>query len=186
MDPERHAVGQFGAELLQDRPRLVDGARAVRLGFIPVRRQAEDGPGIAGTQRTDDDVVNAVSVFDRHQLGSRHRDIQLRRGGRPVGEQAFLVGRVGPRLGDDLGAFLGAPGIEKLHVFPDFGSGHQAFLDAQLLERIGEQFEMSGLIPVVDRVVGICKDRPAAVVMSVVIGVAGHHASPSAGHSQCS
>ena len=72
-DADLDVVGDDGAELGQHRARLGDGARAVGLQLVPVRRQAQDRARIAGAQGADDQVVHRLGVLEHDQLRCRRR-----------------------------------------------------------------------------------------------------------------
>ena len=78
-------VAELEAELAQHRSRLGDHAGAVGRALVPVRRQAEHRPGVAGAKRADDRVVSRGRVLEHDhglalgagepELGDRRRAV---------------------------------------------------------------------------------------------------------------
>src|SRR5947208_4195606 len=61
----------FQSELAQYTARIYHGARPVRGGFVPDRREAEDCPGITGAERANDEVMALGGVLDDHHVLTR-------------------------------------------------------------------------------------------------------------------
>ena len=59
---------QRDAEIGEHAARVLHGARAIRRGLVPDRRQAEHFPRVAGAERAHDHVVALRRVLDRHQM----------------------------------------------------------------------------------------------------------------------
>ena len=144
------------------------GARAVGRGLVPDRRQPQHGPGIAGAQRADDEVVHRVGVLDGdHVLALPAREAELGNGRGGVLEEPCLVVGIAPGLGDDPGAVvradLGFVGldqhIERLRV-------HVAFLDQDRFERAHAQVHLREMRAVL------------VIVVVIMIVIAVHAPSP--------
>src|SRR5262249_3918980 len=85
-----HVAGKLGAEFAQHLARLLHDASPVVLAAVPVRRQAKHGARIAGTQRTDHDVLHRGSVLEHRQLCAAHVDAEIRHRLVAVSEQTLL------------------------------------------------------------------------------------------------
>ena len=129
MHPDGDVIGEIGAEFLQHRARLVDRAGPVGFAFIPIGRHAEDGARITGAKGADHHVVKLVGVFDDHQFGVQHGDIEFLNCFGAIGKQTFLEIRIGPGAGDDAGTHILGPGIHKLQLLAHVASLDDALFD---------------------------------------------------------
>ena len=136
MHADLHPIGDHGAELLQHGARLFHHPRPVLLVLVPVRRQAQHRPRIAGAEGADHDIVQLVGVLMHDQLGAViHGDAQLLAGGGAVREQALLIGGIDPGTGDDLGPQGGRAGIQDLDLAAMLIGGDQPGLGQKLAQR---------------------------------------------------
>ena len=127
--------GTIGAELGQHRARLRHRARPVGLQLVPVRRQAEHRPRVAGAQGADDQVVDPLGVLEDDEAGVVvEADAELLAGGAAVGEQPRLERRIDPGPRHDLGAERRRARIEDLDLAADLVRPDQPLLDQQLAD----------------------------------------------------
>ena len=100
-------------------------------GLVPGRRYSQYGPGIAGAQGTDDDIMDSRRVFDHDQvvcleLWVAHFGNSLG----AVGQQPLFEGGVGPGPDDDTCAILRTDFLaEDLDPAIDRGTVKQTLLD---------------------------------------------------------
>src|SRR6266700_4110757 len=91
-DPDLGRLVELQAELLQHLPRLDHHPRPVGWGLVPDRRQPEYRPRIAGTEGTDDDVVDGRCILDHHHvLALPSAKTEFGNGWGGVSKEAFLV-----------------------------------------------------------------------------------------------
>lgn len=140
-------VAEVEAHLGEDGAGFLDHACTVGGVLVPARRKAEHGPGVAGAQGADDDVVGRGSVLDDDDvLALGAAEAEFLDGGGAVRQEPSAVLGVGPGLGDHLGA------VERTHVglvvgderIDHLGVDQTAFGE-QLFECLGAQGRGRGL-----------------------------------------
>ncbi len=119
------------------------GSRTARARYSRLLYQEggkpKDRARIAGAERADDDVVHLRRVLDDDEMERSHVVAEFLDRGGAVGEQALLVGGIGPGAGDDLRAHRGRDRVAKLDRLADVLGGEHALLDQELLEREPEE-----------------------------------------------
>src|SRR5882757_197010 len=88
---------ELRSEFAENAARVNHGARAIGRRLVPDGRQSEDGPGIAGTQRADDQVVHLRTVLHHLHVFTLTAGVaEFGDGGGRVGEETLFVGLVDP------------------------------------------------------------------------------------------
>ena len=124
------AVRQHRAPFGQHAARVAHRARAIGGGFVPMRRIAQHRAGVAGAQRADDQVMDAVGILqhaERRHPG--HGDAGRLRRRRAVAQHQRAIVGVGPGAGDHARADLRARAVSAGDALLDLGFRHHATRD---------------------------------------------------------